>query len=76
MARRTDRAPQPARSITPRRRTRSSAGTRRLAGLAAEPVHVPRPREDADTVTSGHPIMHWVMVTDENGRNCPQARWL
>ncbi|WP_150237149.1 hypothetical protein [Nocardiopsis quinghaiensis] len=76
MARRTDRAPQPARSITTRRHIRSSAGTRRLSGLAPEPVHVPQPREDADAITSGHPIMHWVLVTDENGRNRPQVRWL
>ncbi|WP_159945519.1 MULTISPECIES: hypothetical protein [unclassified Nocardiopsis] len=76
MARRTDRAPQPARSLTTRRTVRSATRARRLSGLAPEPVQVPQPREDADAITSGHPIMHWVLVTDENGRRRPEARWL
>lgn len=75
MARRTDRAPQPTR-LTTRRHARSSAGTRRLSGLAHEPVHLPQPRVDADATASEHPIMHWVLVTDENGRRRPEARWL
>ncbi|NYH52769.1 MULTISPECIES: hypothetical protein [Nocardiopsis] len=74
MARRTDRAPKPARSITARRHIRPSTGTR-PSGLVPEPANVPQPREDADATISGHPIMHWVMVTDENGRNRPQVRW-
>ncbi|MEE2039806.1 hypothetical protein Q8791_21535 [Nocardiopsis sp. CT-R113] len=76
MARRTDRAPQPTRSATPRRRIRPTAATRRLSGLSPEPVHVPQPREDADAIASEHPIMHWVLVTDDNGRTRPEARWL
>jgi hypothetical protein len=72
MARRTDRAPHPTRFST----TRLSAGTNRLSGLATEPVNVPQPREDADATTSGHPIMHWVLVTDDKGRSRPEVRWL
>ncbi|MBE2998147.1 hypothetical protein IDM40_05415 [Nocardiopsis sp. HNM0947] len=74
MARRTERAPQPTRSHT-RRSTRSAATTRRLSGLGSGPAAVPQPREDADRISSGHPIMHWVLVTDENGRTRPEARW-
>ncbi|PDP87565.1 hypothetical protein CQJ94_10955 [Glycomyces fuscus] len=76
MARKTDRAPHPTRFSTTRRRFPFSAGTQRLSGLATEPVHVPQPREDADATTSRHPIMHWVLVTDENGRSRPEVRWL
>lgn len=73
MARRIDRAPKPTRSAPRhRRRTRSAATARRLAG----PVQVPQPRETADATRSEHPIMHWVLVTDENGRTYPEARWL
>lgn len=73
MARRIDRAPQPTHSAPPhRRRTRSSAA-RRLAA----PVQVPQPRDSiADDTRSEHPIMHWVLVTDENGRTHPEVRWL
>jgi hypothetical protein len=39
-------------------------------------VHVPQPREDADAIASEYPIMHWVLVTDHNGRTRPEARWL
>ncbi|WP_017570278.1 hypothetical protein [Nocardiopsis halotolerans] len=76
MARRTDRAPHTARFSAARRRLRPSAGTRRPSGLVPEPTHVPQPREDADTTTSRHPIMHWVMITDESGRSRPEVRWL
>ncbi|WP_285733237.1 hypothetical protein [Nocardiopsis sp. ATB16-24] len=76
MAHRTDRAPRPAHSVTTRRRIRTSAETRRLSGLPLEPAPVPQPREDADAIASEHPIMHWVLVTDENGRSRPEARWL
>ncbi|MFJ9557900.1 hypothetical protein ACIRPH_29180 [Nocardiopsis sp. NPDC101807] len=76
MARWTDRAPHPTRSATPRRRIRPAAATRRLSGLTPEPVHVPQPREDADAIASDYPIMHWVLVTDHNGRTRPEARWL
>ncbi len=76
MAHRTDPAPRPAHSVTTRRRSRTSAETHRLSGLSPEPVHVPQPREDADVIASEHPIMHWVLVTDENGRSRPEARWL
>lgn len=76
MARRTDHAPRPSRSLTARRRNRSAAESRRLAGLAPQPTQVPRPREDADATTSEHPIMHWVLITDESGRTRPEARWL
>ncbi|MDE3723454.1 hypothetical protein PWG71_18840 [Nocardiopsis sp. N85] len=76
MARRTERAPHPTRSVNVRRRTRSTEENLRLAGLAPDAVSVPRPREDADTIASGHPIMHWVPVTDETGRTRPEARWL
>lgn len=74
MARRIDRAPQPTRSAPPRRRrTRSAATARRLAGS----VQVPQPRDStADDTRSEHPIMHWVLVTDENGRTHPEVRWL
>ncbi|WP_017600715.1 hypothetical protein [Nocardiopsis lucentensis] len=74
MARRTERAPHPARSTTSRRRTRTAPGTRQR--LTNRTACVPQPREDADTTTSRHPIMHWVLVTDENGRTRPEARWL
>ncbi|CAL9485378.1 hypothetical protein SUDANB121_03142 [Nocardiopsis dassonvillei] len=76
MARRTDRAPHPTRSADARRHMRSPEETLRLAGLAPDAVSVPLPRENADTITSGHPIMHWVSVTDETGRTRPEARWL
>ena len=76
MARRTDRAPHLTRSTTAPRRTRSAAASRRLSGLAPEPAQVPVPREDADKTPSEHPIMHWVVVTDEMGRTRPEARWL
>ena len=76
MARRTDRAPQPTRSATPRRRIRTATATRRLSGLTPEPAHVPQPRENADAIASEHPIMHWVLVTDDNGRTRPEVRWL
>lgn len=73
MARRIDRAPKPTRSAPHRRRrTRSAATARSLAG----PVQVPQPRENADATRSEHPIMHWVLVTDENGRTYPETRWL
>lgn len=74
MARRTERAVQPTRSHT-RRRTRSAATTRRLSGLGDGPAAVPQPREDADRISSKHPIMHWVLVTDDHGRTRPEARW-
>ncbi|MEU0489840.1 hypothetical protein ACOQFV_03945 [Nocardiopsis changdeensis] len=76
MARRTDRAPHPTRSVDARRRTRSAEETLRMSGLAPDAVSVPRPREDADAISSGHPIMHWVLVADETGRTRPEARWL
>ncbi len=76
MARWTDPAPRPSRSLTTRRRNRSAAQSRRMAGLAPQPTQVPRPREDADATTSEHPIMHWVLITDESGRTRPEARWL
>ncbi len=78
MARRTENGPHLSHSTTAPRRTRSTAASRRLSGLAPEPALVPRPRtdhEDTDT-TSEHPIMHWVLVTDESGRTRPEARWL
>ncbi|MEV2278475.1 hypothetical protein AB0I72_23105 [Nocardiopsis sp. NPDC049922] len=74
MARRTERAPRLARSTTDRRRTRTAPGTRRR--LTGDAVCLPQPREDADSTRSHHPITHWVMVTDENGRSRPEARWL
>ena len=77
MARRTEHAPNLSRSATPRRRTRSAAANRRLAGVAAPaPTQVPLPREDVDATPSEHTIMHWVLVTDDNGRTRPEARWL
>ncbi|MBQ1081799.1 MULTISPECIES: hypothetical protein [unclassified Nocardiopsis] len=79
MARRTEHGPHLSRSATTSRRTRSTAASRRLSGLAPEPALVPQPRtdhEDADTITSEHPIMHWVLVTDDSGRTRPEARWL
>lgn len=76
MAPSSDRAPHPTRSTTTRRRRRSAAGTHRLTGLGAGPAHVPQPREDADATRSEHPIMHWVLTTDDNGRLRPEARWL
>lgn len=79
MARRTENGPHLTRSVTTSRRTRSAAASRRLSGLAPEPALVPKPRtdqENADTTTSEHPIMHWVLVTDDNGRTRPEARWL
>ncbi|MGW5876627.1 hypothetical protein ACWFMI_08770 [Nocardiopsis terrae] len=76
MARSTEPGPHLTRSVTTPRRARSAATSRRLAGLAPEPALVPKPREDADTTTSEHPIMHWVLVTDDNGRTRPEARWL
>lgn len=76
MERSTDRATQTTRSATTRRRIRSSAETRGLSGLSPEPAHVPRPRKDTNAIATGHPIMHWVLVTDENGRSRPEARWL
>ena len=76
MARRTDRAPHPTRPTATRRRTRSIEETLRMSGLTPNAVSVPRPREDVDTISSGHPIMHWVLVTDETGRTRPEARWL
>ncbi|WP_026126882.1 hypothetical protein [Nocardiopsis xinjiangensis] len=75
MARRTERAVQPARSHA-RRRTRAAATTRRLSGSVGGPAAVPQPREDADRISSQHPIMHWVLVTDDDGRTRPEARWL
>jgi hypothetical protein len=72
----THRAPRLARSTTTGGRTRPEAETRRLAGLTTTPVNVPQPRDTADSMSSGHPIMHWVMVTDDNGRARPEARWL
>ncbi|MFE1166114.1 hypothetical protein [Nocardiopsis sp. NPDC058789] len=78
MARRTEHGPHLSHSATTPRRTRSTAASRRLSGLAPEPALVPRPRtdqEDTDT-TSEHPIMHWVLVTDDRGRTRPEARWL
>ncbi|MBR8741408.1 hypothetical protein [Nocardiopsis sp. MG754419] len=76
MARRTDPAPHLSRTLNSRRRSRSAAESHRLSGLAPQPTQVPRPREDADATTSEHPIMHWVLITDENGRTRPEARWL
>ncbi|MFL1381044.1 MULTISPECIES: hypothetical protein [unclassified Nocardiopsis] len=76
MARRTDRAPHPTRSADARRRTRSTEETLRMSGLAPDAVSVPRARESADAISSGHPIVHWVLVTDETGRTRPEARWL
>lgn len=74
MARRTDRAPRLARSTTDRRSSRTTPGTRRR--LTNRSACVPQPRGGADSTRSRHPIMHWVMVTDENGRTRPEARWL
>jgi hypothetical protein len=79
MARRTEHGPHLSRSSTAPRHTRSASASRRLSGLAPEPALVPKPREDlesTDTTTSEHPIMHWVLVTDHNGRTRPEARWL
>lgn len=76
MARRTEHAPNLTRPTTARRRTRSTAAERRLSGLAPEPAQVPLPREDAEATRSEHPITHWVLVTDDNGRTRPEARWL
>ncbi|MFD6097346.1 hypothetical protein ACFVWN_23250 [Nocardiopsis flavescens] len=76
MARRTDRAPHPTLSADARRHARSAEEDLRLAGLTPDAVSVPRPRENADAISSGHPIMHWVLVTDETGRTRPEARWL
>lgn len=73
MARRTDRAPQPTRSAPHRHEhTRSAATAHRLSA----PLNVPQPRENAEAIRSEHPIMHWVLVTDENGRTYPESRWL
>ncbi|MBB6121701.1 hypothetical protein [Nocardiopsis algeriensis] len=76
MAHHIERAVHPTRSPQAGRTVRTPEEALRLSGVAAEPVHVPRPREDADTISSQHPIMHWVLVTDENGRTRPEARWL
>lgn len=73
---RSTKAPHLARSTEAGGRNRPEAETRRLAGLTTTPVNVPQPRDSADTTRSGHPIMHWVMVTDDNGRTRPEARWL
>lgn len=75
MARRTERAVQPTRSHA-RRRMRTAATARRLSGLGEGPARVPQPREDADRISSEHPIMHWVLATDDDGRTRPEARWL
>ncbi|SIO90703.1 hypothetical protein BQ8420_28015 [Nocardiopsis sp. JB363] len=62
--------------MTTRRRSRSTAESRRLAGLAPQPAQVPSPRDDADATTSEYPIIHWILITDESGRTRPEARWL
>lgn len=74
MARRMERAVQPTRSHA-RRPVRSTATARRLSGLGGDSATVPQPREDADRINSEHPIMHWVLVTDDHGRTRPEARW-
>ena len=55
---------------------RTAATARRLSGLGEGPAHLPQPREDADRISSEHPIMHWILVTDDDGRTRPEARWL
>ncbi len=47
-----------------------------MSGLTPDAASVPRPRENVDAISSGHPIMHWVLATDEAGRTRPEARWL
>ncbi|MFD0773233.1 hypothetical protein ACFQZ2_04755 [Streptomonospora algeriensis] len=66
------------------RRTRSAARRKSTAPAPA----APRPREAVEAVettveameaveavTSGRPLLNWVLVTDDNGRTHPEARW-
>lgn len=75
MAFRISRRSQTAHPATTGRRVRSEATTRRLSGLGPQNTTVPKPRETTEESSTSHPIMHWVLVTDDSGRARPEARW-
>ncbi|GAA4917710.1 hypothetical protein [Streptomonospora salina] len=62
----------PAPLKTTRRRTRKTA--RRATGAPAPAA--PRPRAAPEAAASDRPLLTWVLVTDDNGRTRPEARWV
>ncbi|MBB6174466.1 hypothetical protein HNR23_004526 [Nocardiopsis mwathae] len=77
MTRQVNRAPQTSRPTPARRRTRPSA-LRTTAGrsrVQQQGITMPEPRETTETLSTGRPQLNWVLVTDENGRTRPEARW-
>ncbi|MBB4935390.1 hypothetical protein F4561_006284 [Lipingzhangella halophila] len=74
MARTTNGQTQQARQAAPQRRPRPSA--RRRAPLD---TNLPQPRRslesEQETAAPARPMLRWVLVTDENGRTRPEARW-
>ncbi|WP_343233443.1 hypothetical protein [Streptomonospora sp. PA3] len=65
-------APQTSRTAPPRRRARSAVRRR----SADAPSVAPRPRETAEALASDRPLLSWQLVTDDNGRTRPEARWV
>lgn len=64
-------APQTSRTAPNRRRTRSAQrrSSVRAQGAAAAP------QATAEATPSDRPLLSWVLVTDDNGRTRPEARW-
>lgn len=62
----------PAPQKTTRRRMRTAARRKVTAPAPA----APQPRETAEVVASDRPLLSWVLVTDDNGRTRPEARWV
>ncbi|WP_067974911.1 hypothetical protein [Nocardiopsis trehalosi] len=78
MARKVIPASQTSRPAPARRRSRGLA-TRRATGPARGPwtTAAPQPRPSLeDAVAPVRPTMNWVLVTDDNGRTRPEARWV
>lgn len=74
MVRRQSMAAQTGRPAPTRRRTRPTVVRRAPGPLRRADAAPPAPRASEETVQ--RPTMTWVLVTDENGRTRPQARWI
>ncbi|GAB3446658.1 hypothetical protein GCM10027570_18320 [Streptomonospora sediminis] len=67
-------APQTSRTAPNRRRTRSAQRRSSVRAQSAAPAPA-APQATAEATPSDRPLLSWALVTDDNGRTRPEARW-